>query len=646
MSGRARGSVLRLVAIALVVVALGVIAWRWTARRQTAPPATSSAGSAPAGAAQAPSRPAGAARARERPIRLTQATAERETKDPQGAFEGRVLSWATGEGIAGAELTFEHAGATSSVKTGAEGAFRFEPREAGVYRLALATAASYLPYAPEWGHSPISLSARSGERIRDITVYLFPAVTYVGVVRDPGGAPVAGASVQLLDPGSGGAAPAQAAERLVTDAAGEVRLVAADDALLEARHPSFSPARARVDFRAQASGRVVLRLGAKGDAPPAEETIEGRVVDARGDGVSGALVRAAYADDPPHLEQLRPSPAAIAEADGRFVIEGLDPGRYDVRALAPPDVGLAPAEVEGVSSGARGLVLTLASAGGKVRGTVRDGATGEPVAAFTVLVTVRVGPLQRRLYASAGVFDASGRYEVAGLVPGAYAVTVAAHGLAPAADVEFRIADPPGEAETVDFALTRGGRVTGTVLDEATGAPIEGARVSVEGHLGSDGDLPLLASATSDASGEFAVGGLQAGLRSITILAAGHHGRILSGLNVPEGGDLGPITVKLRPTEEGEEPRLELTGIGAVLSAKGDALVIGEVMEGGGAREAGLVADDAIVAIERQPVTEVGFEGSVQRIRGPEGSSVLLTVRKAAGGEPLEIAVFRRRIGR
>lgn len=634
----------RLAILTLVAAALGLLLWRFGLRPgapPAPPPSASSSATASAGRPAAPP----ARRVAQGPIRLAPAVAERGTADPQGSFEGRVLSWATGGGIAGAELVFEHAGVSASVTAGEGGAFRFEPREAGPYRLALATAAGHTAYSPEWGHSPVALEARPGERIRGVTIYLSPAIEYVGAVRDPVGRPVKGATVRVLDAGEGGAAPA--AGGLVTDAEGEVRFSAPDGALLEARHPSFSPARARLDAQAQASRRVILKLRAPGvaasSAASAEETIEGRVVDARGEGVGGALVRAAYADDPPHLARLRPAPRAICDAEGRFLLEGLDPGRHDLAAVAE---GLAPAEAKGVASGARGVVLALAAAGGAIRGAVRDAATGEPVAAFTVLVSARVGPLQRRLFTTAGVFDAAGHYEVRGLPPADYLVTVAGHGRALAAEVEVRIPDPPGEPATADFALTRGGRVTGTVLDEATSGPIEGARVSVEGaSWGDAADLPLLAATTSDAAGHFEVAGLQAGLRSISVVAAGHHGRILSGLQVKEGGELGPIAVKLKPTAEGEEPRMELTGIGAVLSAKDDALVIGETLEGGGAREAGLVAGDAILAVDGHPVTDLGFEGAVQRIRGPEGSSVALTVRKAAGGEAREVVVFRRRIG-
>jgi C-terminal processing protease CtpA/Prc len=118
----------------------------------------------------------------------------------------------------------------------------------------------------------------------------------------------------------------------------------------------------------------------------------------------------------------------------------------------------------------------------------------------------------------------------------------------------------------------------------------------------------------------------------------------VSGLAVAEGGDIGPITVKLTKTEEGEEPRIELTGIGAVLSPKDDALLLGQILPGGGAAEAGLAPGDAIVRVDGQDVTVLGFEQAIQRIRGPEGSSVILGVRKAGGGEPIDIVVTRRRI--
>ena len=106
----------------------------------------------------------------------------------------------------------------------------------------------------------------------------------------------------------------------------------------------------------------------------------------------------------------------------------------------------------------------------------------------------------------------------------------------------------------------------------------------------------------------------------------------------------GPIEILLTPTKPGQEPRVELVGIGAVLAAKDDVLVVGKLLPGGGAEAAGLAAGDAIGAVDGVPVAGLGFEGSVQRIRGPENTSVVLLVKKASGGEATNVSVVRRRV--
>jgi C-terminal processing protease CtpA/Prc len=103
------------------------------------------------------------------------------------------------------------------------------------------------------------------------------------------------------------------------------------------------------------------------------------------------------------------------------------------------------------------------------------------------------------------------------------------------------------------------------------------------------------------------------------------------------------VDIELAPVLDGEAPRLELAGIGAVLSGRDDALVIGQVLEGGGASEAGLVPGDAVLAVDGVLVTELGFGESIQRIRGPEGSVVVLRVRRG-DGTVVELRVTRSRV--
>lgn len=574
------------------------------------------------------------------PLRLASGAAARDDALAHGAFEGRVLSWSTGQGVAGASITFAHGALTSTVTSRADGSFQFKPSEAGVYEIAMATGEGYLPFAPAFGQSPFTLTARPGERIHDIRIYLTPAIQYTGLVRGPKREPVEGATVRVLDENGGEISIAPLADQFTTDARGEFRFSAPDDAILEARHPGHAPARARVDAQVQVSRRLVIQLEPKPEPPQATSSITGRVLDPRGAPLEGARVvaRGKLTESPVVDSSIRAFPQATSDEEGRFALETAEGARYTITASFE---GLAPAKAEDVASGAQDVTLSL-TAGGRVQGTVRDKATGAPVAAFTIVIWKRVGPIEREQFTTATVFDAQGHYDVGGVPPGQYSLMAVAHGYGPSADAPFSIPDPPGAPASADIALPRGGRVTGVVLEEGSKKPLEGARVSIEGRAAV---APVLTSTTTDAAGHFELGGLGSGFQSLTVVAEGHHGRIVSGLVIAEDGTAGPpVTIELARTEEGEEPRIELTGIGAVLSAKEDALIIGQVIQGGGAAEAGLAAGDAIVAIDGKTVTELGFDDAVQRIRGPVGSRVTLAVRKTGGGEITEVMVTRRRI--
>jgi len=312
-------------------------------------------------------------------------------------------------------------------------------------------------------------------------------------------------------------------------------------------------------------------------------------------------------------------------------------------------MGLAPGEMRDVAAGRKDLVLELTQ-GTKLVGTVRDAANGKPMPSFSLGVSTRRGPLQRVPLTQLAFIDAQGRYELAGVPPGSYVVQVAAHGYAPS-ETNVEVARGASGPVTTDFSLARGAKLTGRVVEEGSGQPLERARISVEGY-GVEGALSLRYDAITDARGEFTLEGLPTGAVSLHVSADQHHSRIIS--NIPVRPDATPPRlIELRKTEAGEEPQVELVGIGAVLAARDDALVLGEVMTGGGAAEAGLVKGDGIVRIDGRPVVELGFTDAVQRIRGPEGSQLVLGVRRASaagtGGSPapvVDITVTRRRIRR
>jgi len=570
------------------------------------------------------------------PIQLNRGASSPDSSALAGSLKGHVFSSATGRGVAGAELTFEFARGATSIRTASDGSFHFQPSEAGTYRLASITAEGYLPFAPEWGRSPITFNARAGERIDDVVLMLSPAVECLGVVLDPDGQPVPAAEVRLLNAGEGDNALAPLADRFTSDARGEFHFRAPDGAWLEASHPSFSPGRGYLGQYALASRRLEIRL-----SPPRHaaqlEAIAGRVLDPQGAPVEGASISVRGRNR--RTMRRRFHPDVRSNPDGQFQIVDLWPGEYDLAATYP---GYAPAKAEAVSAGTSSVLLTL-SLGTRLSGTVRDGATRAAVAAFTVSLQRVRGPLSRDPYTSVAFMDGQGNYELAGLPPGTYSAIVAGYGYAPSAEAIFSNEGGPSE-KVIDFDLKKGAELIGRVVDRKSGATIAGAQVYLEGQLSSSSVIPLLSSTVTDSSGAFELRGLAPGLGSVTVSAEGHHSRIVSGLRFEDGQRLGPVELDLTPTAEGEEPTLELTGIGAVLTTRNDVLVITQLIRGAGAAQAGLVVGDEILSIDGQGVVELGFNGAVQHIRGPEGSCVPLLIRRASDRSVLTVTVCRQRV--
>lgn len=564
------------------------------------------------------------------PVRTAgQRAAAAPAAEARGAFSGRVLSASDGSPIAGADLTFALGGAAAASRSGADGAFRFEPPFRGVWTLAAASAPGFLPFAPEWGTSPVLLDARPGAEVTGIEVVLQPAIRYRGQVVDPDGRPVEGAKIRVLGAAAGDSALWPLPDRHVSGAGGSFAFEAPDGAWLEARAPGFSPGRAELDRAARASRRLVLRLGAAGARSSALLAISGGVERESGGPLAGALVSAtARGADLPAAQ-------AVTGSDGRFALRELPEGAYRVTATAP---GLAPAS-RVARAGAADLLLRL-SQGGSLVGQVRDRKSGAPVAPF--LVTVLRSGGRREPARSLAVIDAEGRFALDGLEPGPAQVIVSAPSHAPSAPEPVAI-PASGPPASVAIWLSPPAALTGLVRDRASGQPIAGAEVEAEGLAERFAILPVRQRAITGASGAFALSGLPEGRVSLFAQAEGHHARIVGGVVLREGETAGPLTVDLTPVAPGEEPQLELAGIGAVLQPGEEGLVVRRLVGGGGGAEAGLQAGDVVLRVDGRPVSELGFQAAIQALRGPEDSAVQLLVRRP-GPPPAELSlpVYRR----
>jgi carboxyl-terminal processing protease len=87
----------------------------------------------------------------------------------------------------------------------------------------------------------------------------------------------------------------------------------------------------------------------------------------------------------------------------------------------------------------------------------------------------------------------------------------------------------------------------------------------------------------------------------------------------------------------------EYEGIGAWVDISGDYLTIISPMPGSPAEDAGLKPDDKIIAINGEDMTGIDGELVRQKVIGPRGSTVTLTILRA-GTEPFDVDVKRANI--
>lgn len=538
---------------------------------------------------------------------------------------GTVTDAVTGAGIPSAVVTFTTFAGALSATADAQGRFELEHLTEGLVSVAEVTSPRHFPFRPAWGHSPLELRLVDGSCVTGLSLSLVPRLEYEGEVLGPDEAPVEGARVTIATEREPPEAP------LVTDAQGRFRFHATDGALVVATHPRFTRAVALVDFRVATTRHLTLTLGPlAADAGPSTAPLRGVVVNHLDAGVAGATVRVtrALAWEDGHQERLE----ALTEsaADGTFQLDLDAPGPWRVTALMAPRVS-PPVDTTGAP-----VVLQL-DRGATLTGSVVDD-EGKAVTAFSVLLQRRLGALQRDTLEPHHVVDPDGRFHLVALPPGAVDVVVVAPGLAPSTLAQVDLT--PDAERTLDVRLARGARLTGSVVERGSRHPLAGARVSLEQTR--DEPLVALAIARTDERGEFTLSGLPEGRHSLFAIADGHDARLLS-VELRSSGATGPVVIDLAPVADGGTPQLELVGIGAVLKAAGDALVIERIVERGGAAEAGLVAGDVVLSIDGASTSTLGFGGSIERIRGAEDTTVSLEVRRASGATE-RLVVPRRRL--
>lgn len=121
---------------------------------------------------------------------------------------------------------------------------------------------------------------------------------------------------------------------------------------------------------------------------------------------------------------------------------------------------------------------------------------------------------------------------------------------------------------------------------------------------------------------------------------------MLQGLDDPYTRFLDPETYQQFSTET----RGEFGGIGAILgirreeSGKRELFTVVEVIEGGPADRAGVIAGDTVLRVNGRTTAGISLEDTVRMIRGPRGTKVTLTLGRKGVEEPLEVVIVREMV--
>jgi len=108
--------------------------------------------------------------------------------------------------------------------------------------------------------------------------------------------------------------------------------------------------------------------------------------------------------------------------------------------------------------------------------------------------------------------------------------------------------------------------------------------------------------------------------------------------------DLDPHSSFLRPEDYKElqiETKGKFGGLGIEITIRDGILTVVAPLEDTPADKAGIMANDQIVKIDDQPSQDMSLMDAVQKMRGPKGSKVKLTILRKGERKPLEFELVR-----
>lgn len=354
--------------------------------------------------------------------------------------------------------------------------------------------------------------------------------------------------------------------------------------------------------------------------PSVSARLSGTVVDGEGNAVAEASIVCAH---DPELK-------AVTDASGTF---SLPAAAIDCSATAShPDHGTSSAVT--LQSGSKNRI-EMASPG-RITGTVVD-ERGKAFPSFNIGIESFVsvsGDRDGGAFTPKRFTDPSGSFELDDLAPGTYVLSATTEGRPPAKSRTVTVTSGQ-RSRGVQIVVSNGTTLSGVVTDRETGQPLEGVRVRLDAAIFGASTQPV----TTDSSGRYKLTGVPSGSFSARFSHLDFKDRIIS-----LDGSTGPVRGDVDLAKKGDGPDMEMTGIGATL-IQGDQLVeVGSILPGGPAEAAGVEPGDRIERIDGKSASSFTVNDCVQKLRGPEGTKVSVTLGR--GDRTVAVTITRALIER
>lgn len=293
-----------------------------------------------------------------------------------------------------------------------------------------------------------------------------------------------------------------------------------------------APAATRAPSSAPLSGATTLTAPRPDPASIARASIAGTITREDTKAPLGGARVCANGQSRDYPDELLREPACVTSADdGTYRIEGLLPAQYTVSASSKtfrPET-FHPGGNRRVSSfpvraaeRKTGVDLALRTGGVEITGTVSD-LTGGPIAKARVASDDPMVVTETDDHGQFSLWVSKGRHRL----------EAAADGYAD----EAEYLHAPGR---VEILLTPESSLSGTVVDAKSGAPVEGARVTL-------GDWSQAEATFSDAQGRFRIARISPGRQTAVATTDRGYGRAEGSTLVGLGQHVDGVTVKLYP---------------------------------------------------------------------------------------------------